>query len=138
MVDLLDGAFAAEDWALLHDLEVRLWSIGPTRDEADLDPAFVAEAYALNRANTVHHAETPIPTPLEPPAYDRVVDIDVPTLVTVGDHDLSRALIQYEYLLTTIPNADGCRFPDSAHLPSVEQKDEFERVLLGWLADKAL
>ncbi|HAM27803.1 MAG TPA: hypothetical protein DCP11_14210 [Microbacteriaceae bacterium] len=138
MFDELDAAFEARDWALLYDLEARLWSIGPTRDEAELDPAFVAEAYALNRANVPHHSESPTRTPLEHPAYYRLVDIDKPTLVTVGEHDLSVALVQYEYLLTTIPNADGCRFPASAHIPSVEQKDEFERVLLDWLADKGL
>lgn len=138
MFDELDAAFAAEDWTVLQDLEVRLWSIGPTRNEADLDPAFVAEAYALNRANAVHRGEGSSPTPLDPPAYDRLVDIDVPTLVMVGDHDLSIVLIQYAYLLTTIPGADGRRFTESAHLPSVEQRDEFERVLLAWLAEKGL
>jgi pimeloyl-ACP methyl ester carboxylesterase len=56
----------------------------------------------------------------------------------VGDHDLSPTLAQYEYLVTTIPGADGCRFPDSAHLPSVEQPADFERVLLEWLAEHAL
>jgi pimeloyl-ACP methyl ester carboxylesterase len=138
LFDELDAAFAAEDWNALQDLEVRLWSIGPNRHEDDLDPAFVAEAYALNRANAAHRGESSTPIPLDPPAYDRLVDIDVPTLVTVGDHDLSVVLIQYAYLLTTIPRAEGCRFTRSAHLPSVEQADQFERVLLGWLAENGL
>lgn len=138
LADQLDAAFESKDWERLGDLEVRLWSIGPTRREEDLDPAFVATAYELNRANLPHAEENPTHTPVEPPAYDRLVDLDVPALVMVGDHDLSECLTQYEYLSTTIPRADSARFPESAHLPSVEQPQEFERVLLQWLSQHGL
>lgn len=138
MWDLIDAAFAVEDWPLLTDLEVRLWSIGPTRDESTLDPDFVDLAYLLHRANLVHAGEKPKPIPLEPPAYDRVVDITVPTLVTVGDDDLSETLVAFEYLATSIPTADSVRFADTAHLPSVERAAEFNRVLADWLTEHSL
>jgi pimeloyl-ACP methyl ester carboxylesterase len=138
LFDKLDAAYEAGEWEKLNRLEAALWDFGPLRAEADLDPAFVARAYELNAANLAHFAEAPTPIPLDPPAYDRVADIAVPTLVAVGDHDITPALAQYEYLLSTIPDADGCRFPDSAHIPSVEQPAEFERVLLSWLADHSL
>lgn len=131
--DELDRLDEAEDWDALARREVELWDFGPNRSAADLDPAFVATAYELNAVNARHAAENPTPIPLEPPAYDRVVDIAVPALIMVGDHDLSPTLAQYEYLVSTIPRADGCRFPDSAHIPSVEQPADFERVLLEWL-----
>lgn len=131
--DALDAAFEAGDWAALADLEVRLWAIGPTRDERNLDRDFVTTAYELNRANIRHATENPTPLPLEPPAYDRVVDIDVPTLVTVGDHDLTSSLVRFEYLSSTIPDARTARFADSAHLPSVEQADDFAATLRDWL-----
>jgi 3-oxoadipate enol-lactonase len=134
LFDRMDALFEAGEWQALYDLEVRLWSIGPLRDESELDPEFVAEAYALNRANLPHVADAPIPIPLDPPAYDRVVDLDLPTLITVGAHDVSAAIAQFEYLAATIPRADSCLFPDSAHLPSVEQPDDFGRVLGDWLA----
>ena len=136
--DRMDVAFGAKDWATLNGLEVTLWCVGPARREEDLDPAFVTTAYELNRANMPHAEEVPTPIPLEPPAYDRVVDIEVPTLVLVGDHDLSRHLAQYEYLSTTIRRADSARFPASAHLPNLEQPAEFERILLQWLAQHDL
>jgi len=138
LFDRMDAAFDAKDWQTLNDLEVRLWSVGPLRREEDLDPAFVATAYELNRANLPHVEEQPTPIPLEPPAYDRVVDIDVPALVMVGDHDLSEHLAQYEYLSTNLPRADSVRFPSSAHIPNVEQPEEFERVLLDWLKQHGL
>jgi Predicted hydrolases or acyltransferases (alpha/beta hydrolase superfamily) len=71
---------------------------------------------------------------LEPPAYDRVCDIEVPTLVAVGEYDLSTALAQQAYLATAVPNAEGYIFSDTAHLPSVEHPAEFTTVLTDWLA----
>lgn len=138
LFDGLDEAWDARDWATLNRLEAELWDFGPLRDKAQLDPAFVAAAYELNLANLAHAESEPTPVPLDPPAYGRVSDIIVPTLIAVGDHDITPALTQYEYLVTTIPNADGCRFPDSAHIPSVEQADEFERVLVEWLGRNSL
>lgn len=138
LFDGLDEAWDDEDWPKLNRLEAELWDFGPLRSRDDLDPAFVATAYELNLANLPHAEEEPTPIPLDPPAYGRVSDIVVPTLIAVGDHDITPALTQYEYLVTTIPNADGCRFPDSAHLPSVEQAADFERVLVDWLAAHSL
>ncbi|MBX3092074.1 MAG: alpha/beta fold hydrolase [Cryobacterium sp.] len=138
LFDELDALFEAGDWDRLARKEVELWDFGPGRSLRDLDPDFVATAYELNAANVRHAGESPEAIPLDSPAYDRVVDIAVPTLVAVGDHDLSPTLAQYEYLLSAIPGADGCRFPDSAHLPSVEQAADFERVLLAWLDEHDL
>lgn len=138
LFDGLDTAYETGDWASLNRLEAELWDFGPLRAKDDLDPAFVARAYELNAANLARAEESPMPQPLDPPAYGRVSDIEVPTLVAVGDHDITPALTQYEYLVTTIPNADGCRFADSAHIPSVEQADEFTRILTAWLADHGL
>lgn len=138
LFDELDALYRAKDWDELARRQAALWDFGPERQAEDLDPGFTALAYALNAPNARHSAEQPTPIPLEPPAYDRVVDIAVPTLVMVGDHDLSPTLAQYEYLVTTIPGADGCRFPDAAHIPSVEQPEEFERVLMEWLGEHGL
>ena len=136
--DEIDQAFEAQDWHRLARLEAAIWDFGPLRREEDLDPEFVSTAYALNRVNVIHAEEKPVSIPLEPPAYDRVIDIDVPTLVTVGEYDMSEVLAAYEFLLTTLPNASGCVFRDSAHLPNVEHPADVERVLLTWLAENGL
>lgn len=138
LLDRMDAAFGAEDWPLLNELEVRLWSIGPTREPATLDPAFVELAFELNRTNLARAHEAPTPIELDPPAYDQLVDVEVPTLVAVGDHDLTEELAAFEYLRTTIPNATGVRFAGSAHLPSVEEPREFTRSLTDWLAEHSL
>ena len=136
--DEMDDAFDAQDWHRLARLEVALWAFGPLRDEADLDPEFVATAYALGRVNAAHAEEDPTPIPLEPPAVNQVSDIEVPALVTVGEFDITPHLAEYEYLLSTIPDVSGCTFRDTAHLPNVERPADFQRVLVDWLAEHRL
>jgi 3-oxoadipate enol-lactonase len=136
--DEIDQAFEAQDWHRLARLEAAIWGFGPLRREEDLDPEFVAAVYALNRVNVIHAEEKPVSLPLEPPAFDRVVDIEVPTLVVVGDQDISEVLAAYEYLTMSVPDAEGCVIRNTAHLPNVEHPDVVERVLLGWLADHSL
>ena len=137
-IDRLDAAYADGDRQLMNRLDVELWSIGVTRTAGDLDPEFVRTAYELNRPNVARCDEQPKAEPLEPPAYDRVVDIQVPVLATVGEFDLSETLAQQAYLVNAIPNAAGYIFSDTAHLPSVEHPQEFLDVLTGWLAEHDL
>lgn len=138
LIDRMDVAFEQAEWETLNRLEVELWAFGPRRDRGGLDPDFMRTAYQLNQPNLAHVEEKPTPVPLDPPAYDRLVDVAVPALVMVGEHDLSEVLVAYEYQLAALPDADAARFPDTAHLPSVEQPEEFERVLCRWLAEHDL
>ncbi|MFT3775181.1 MAG: alpha/beta fold hydrolase [Minicystis sp.] len=138
LCDRLEPAYKARDWALVNRLETELWTIGPTRRAEDLDPAFVALAYELNRPNAAHGDEAPTDVPPDPPAYGRVGDIRVPALVTVGDRDVSVAIAQQGYLAKQIPSAEGHIFAGAAHLPSVEQPDVFARVLTDWMTRNGL
>jgi pimeloyl-ACP methyl ester carboxylesterase len=138
LFDRLDELLAAGEYSRLNRLEAELWAVGATRDVLELDPAFLETAYALNADNVRHASDAPTPTPIEPPAYDRTVDIEVPSLFVIGEHDLSAELAATEYLLSTVPDSSGATFPDSAHLPSVERPDEFRRILTGWLAEHGL
>ncbi|GAB3394262.1 alpha/beta hydrolase [Humibacter soli] len=136
--DALDDAYEDQDWPRLTELETALWAIAPTRSEADLDPEFVATAYALHRPNATHRGEAPVSIPLEPPAYERIAEFDVPLLATVGEFDLSFELAAQQFLVDTVRGAEGYIFSDTAHLPSVEHPQEFNDVLTGWLAKHGL
>jgi 3-oxoadipate enol-lactonase len=135
----LDRAWEDRDFGRMVDLETRLWAIGPLRSEEDLNPEFVRFAYELGRANLHHRPGVEaVADELEPPAYDRVVDLDIPALVTVGEFDITPALVQFEYLAATIPGACRHVFPNTAHLPSVEHPDQFLALLSPWLAEHGL
>jgi len=138
LFDDLDAREAAGEWEKLLRGEVEVWTFGPERSADDLDPAFVARAYALALANIEHGDNQPAGIPLDPPAYGRVDEITVPALVTVGGFDISPMIRAYEYLLATLPLATGHVFRTAAHLPNVEVPDETETVLLEWLDSHAL
>jgi len=131
--ETIGAAEEAGNWTLLNRLEVELWDFGASRSRSDLDPAFVATAFELNAANLAHASDDLSPVPLLPQAYGRVRNITVPTLVVVGDHDLSETIAQFEFLADAIPDAESHRFTDAAHLPNVEKPAEFEKLLLEWL-----
>ncbi|ROQ52465.1 pimeloyl-ACP methyl ester carboxylesterase [Rathayibacter sp. PhB152] len=136
--DEIDAVLTAGDHERVARMEAELWAFGPDRDPASLDPAFVETVRELARGRAGHEGEKPRPTAIEPPAYDRVVDIAVPTLAMVGAHDVSESLPVHAFLSATVPGADAHVFEDAAHLPSVERPEEFLAVLRPWLASHGL
>ncbi|GAB2525435.1 alpha/beta fold hydrolase [Paramicrobacterium agarici] len=138
LMDTIDATWEARDWPASMDAEVRLWAVGPLRDPGDVDPDFLETARTLNRFNIARVDDNPAPRPIEPPAFDRVIDINVPALVVVGEYDITPALMQFEYLAEQLPEADSVRMDDTAHLPSVERPGAFLTVLEPWLARHGL
>lgn len=134
----LDDAEEARDWDRLVELETKLWAAGPRRALGNLDPYFVQEAFALNRANLPHLDRDAAAVPLSPPAYGRLGELDRPALVMVGAYDLGPAIMQYRYLVEQLPHVTGFVFDDAAHLPNLERAAEFDRVLGTWLGEAAL
>jgi pimeloyl-ACP methyl ester carboxylesterase len=71
--------------------------------------------------------------PLEPPAVNRLAEIQVPTLVIVGDLDRPEIIEAADLLQLRIPRARRAVIPDTAHLPNMERPQGFNRVALGFL-----
>ncbi|SMH49738.1 Pimeloyl-ACP methyl ester carboxylesterase [Rathayibacter oskolensis] len=136
--DEIDTVLKSGDHERVARMEAELWAFGPDRDESSLDPSFVETVRELATGRRGHEHEKPRPIDLDPPAYERVVDIAVPTLVMVGAHDISESFPVYEYLATAIPGASGAVFETAAHLPSVERPEEFLSVLRPWLAEHGI
>jgi pimeloyl-ACP methyl ester carboxylesterase len=134
----IEAAESAADWDRMVDLEAVFWGAGPTRDADGLDPAFLDTLRSLGRANIPQLGDDPRPVPLEPRAYGRLGDIAVPTLVMVGEHDVSVARSQAEYLVGNIPGASLLVFPDAAHVPSIEHPARFLGELRPWLTAHGL
>ena len=137
LVEQMEAASASGAYEQLVELEVAYWDLGPTRDIDDVDPAFLARAIELN-VGAAHWDFAGLDQPLEPAAVARLHEIAVPALVVVGDHDETDSRAGYDLLLAGLPNAEGFRFPDSAHLPSVEHPERFTARLREFLAANGL
>ncbi|MGH6922805.1 MAG: 3-oxoadipate enol-lactonase [Propylenella sp.] len=62
--------------------------------------------------------------------------IEAPTLVVIGAHDPATPPERGQYIVERIPGAQKATL-DTAHLSNVERRDDFNRVVLGFLAGGA-
>jgi 3-oxoadipate enol-lactonase len=137
MLAQMKEASEAGDVDALVRIEVAYWDLGPSRDVDDVDPEFLQRAIELN-VGAAHWDFAGLDQPLDPPAVSRLHEIGVPALVVVGELDVTESKLGYELLMEGLPHAEGLRFADSAHLPSVERAEQFTSDLRAWLAVHAL
>ena len=71
-----------------------------------------------------------------PSAATRLADVSVPTLVVVGTLDQPDFRAISARLAAEIPGAERAEL-ETAHLPALERPDEFNRLVLGFLARAA-
>lgn len=69
----------------------------------------------------------------EPSAEALAADLDVPTLVVIGDADLPELRSVAAWLVQTLPDARLETIEGAGHLPSLERPDELNRLLLDFL-----
>jgi pimeloyl-ACP methyl ester carboxylesterase len=71
---------------------------------------------------------------LEPSESERLGEVNVPTLVLTGDEDVPDIHRIADRLAAGIPGAERATMAGAAHLPSLERPDEFDRIVLAFLA----
>lgn len=139
----VESSWAAEEEALERgDLDaavaanLRMWLAGPRRDLDDIDPALrevVAEMQTQAFRQQQGHDDVRM-LRLEPPESDRLGEVGVPTLVLTGDEDVTDIHSIADRLADGIPGAERATIADAAHLPNLERPDEFDRIVLDFLA----
>lgn len=127
-------AAEARDYDLVVDIDYRMWLVGYGRDELAVDPAHKILFYDMDARPVRSEAErqeyhmgrgTPI--------NERLDDIDVPALVVVGAHDEPVLLEAAGYMAARLGETEAVIVPGAAHLPSLEQPGEFNRLLGAFL-----
>ena len=131
-----EEALARGDLEAAVDLNVDLWVVGPRRGPDAIDPALrelAAEmqrnAFRLGEGHDLREAR------LDPPASQRLGEVAVPTLVVTGEEDVQDIHAIAEQLAGGIPGAQRATIPGAAHLPNLERPGEFDRIVLGFLAE---
>jgi 3-oxoadipate enol-lactonase len=144
-------AFDEEEEALLDDgkldeavdLNLRTWLDGPERETAPVSPKVRARVAEMQRSSfeTLVRAYDGLPEPgpvawADPPAATRLAEVSVPTLVVVGKLDQPDFRTISQRLAAEIPGAESAEL-DAAHLPALERPEEFNRLVLDFLARAA-
>jgi pimeloyl-ACP methyl ester carboxylesterase len=132
-------AFKAADFVRAIDLSVRFWVDGMERSPEEVDPVVrerVRTMYTdvLRRSREGgRQANT-----LEPPAYSRLGEIHVPTLIVVGSGDVPDILDQADLLAGTIAGARKVVLPRVAHVLNMERPAEVNHIILDFLEEQHL
>ena len=129
------AALATGDVDAAVEANIRAWVIGSGRTEADIDPDVVEHVRVMQRRafEIAEHMGQHEEAELDPPALQRLGEVIVPTLIVIGRHDLDTTKDAAERVCAAIPQAQQIEWPDTAHLPSMEQPARFADLLQDWL-----
>lgn len=130
---LLDMAEEAGDLDQVNELELQIWVDGPHRDPAQVDAnmrKLVGEmnAVALQTPEGIGEEQA-----LEPAAVNRLAEVRAPTLIITGNLDTPKTIAAAHYLTEHITSAQHLTMTGTAHLPNMEQPDEFNHHVLSFL-----
>lgn len=129
----MDEASEQHDMDRLLELEMRLWVDGPGQRTDRVHPRVRARAAEMERANLRNETEDLEPQKLRPPAVERLDAIAVPTLVILGDLDVSSVNQTGDQLASRIPRTEKVVFEGAAHMLPLEQPEHFAQVVLGFV-----
>jgi pimeloyl-ACP methyl ester carboxylesterase len=134
--DDLVAADEAGDLDRVSELEVQIWVDGPGRFPDEVDPSI---RYLVREMNLIALKNEALGLGEEwepdPPAADRLPDVQSPTLLMVGDEDQPRVFTAADLLERELPNARKVVISGVAHLPNMERPEEFNRIVLDFLED---
>lgn len=108
----------------------REWTDGPNRRPEEVDPRIRERVRLMARATVQSVMEG---RSLQPPAIERLAELDVPMLVVVGELDMPGIHEIADLLVEADPNAELITVPGVAHMVNLEAPEEFDRVLVEYL-----
>jgi pimeloyl-ACP methyl ester carboxylesterase len=130
-----EKAFEVGDLDLVAELETQIWFDGMDRMPEQVNQAMRKLAYEMDRKALSHEAKKlgkRLPN-TETPVFDRLTDLNIPILIIVGAHDTPYILAAADYMVEKIPSAQKIRIEDAAHLPNMDQPQEFQTVVNDFL-----
>lgn len=130
----MEAAYDRGERELSAELETQIWFDGPKRSPEEVDQAARAKVYEM--VLDLHQKPEPVASKrieLEPPAIERLAEIEAPTLVIVGQEDVADIRAIGELLAASLPLAEMTIMRDTAHLPNVERPSPFNKLVLDFL-----
>jgi 3-oxoadipate enol-lactonase len=135
-----EAAYEAGDVERAVEVNLGVWVDGPRREPDEVDAA-VRERVAemQRRAFEIQFAagEEPEEELLVPDLAERLGEVAAPTLLIVGEEDVSDMHVIGQRLAREIPGARLETIPDTAHVPNMERPREFDELVLPFLREHA-
>ncbi len=131
-----EAALETGDLDTAVEINLRTWVDGPRRSPEQVDPGVRAKVAEMQRRAfelQLPFEETAEEELLVTDLADRVGEITAPTLLVVGDEDVSDMHAIADRLVAEIPGARRATIAGAAHVPSMERPAEFDELVLGFL-----
>ena len=133
MMDEMDELLAQKGLDATIDREMEVWLYGRGRTAADVDPQLREAVREMDFYNSERYPPDAEPERIQPPAIGRLDEIQVPTLVIVGELDVDDVRQAADELGRGIRGARLVVVPGVAHVPNMERPEEFNRLVLDFL-----
>ncbi|GCF10955.1 alpha/beta fold hydrolase [Dictyobacter arantiisoli] len=129
------AAIKAGNFALASEIEVDHWLVGQQRVRAQLDPVVWQRVYDMTlltlQRRIASYGNERI---LEPPAYQRLSEIQTSTLLINGTLDDPMIGQAGDWLAAHLPNVQTVQMPETAHFPNIECPAAFNHHVLTFLS----
>ena len=130
----IDAARQRRDTLTYVEYFLRSWTDGPRRTPAAVDPELRAFVRSMVSDNLEYHQwATHLRFSEKPLAIERLSSIRSPTLVLVGDLDMSDILAISDELSRKIPTVKKVVIPGAAHMLNLEQPTRFNQEVRQFL-----
>jgi 3-oxoadipate enol-lactonase len=123
-------AAQAGDWDKATETWLKSGYMAPAMENAKLAPRLRQLARENVRQNLDNGA---LERWLDPPAFGRLREIKVPTLILVGSRDVSNIHQICGLLYAQVQGAGEIVFPGAGHILNMEQPEPFDRAVLEFL-----
>ena len=123
----------AREWDYVAAWETAYWVDGPGQPADRVDPSIRRMVHGWILDTYRAEKEEGIPQPLDPPANERLDELQIPVLVISGDLDDPGTMAACRHLASAVPRARLEVFAGAAHMVNLEQPDRFNRVVREFL-----
>ena len=135
-----EKAFESGDLDLLAEIETQIWFDGMGRTPEQVNLTMRNLLYEMNRLALSHEVKglgKRLPN-TETPAFDRLESLNIPVLIIVGSHDTPYILAATDYIKEKVKLANKIIIEDAAHLPNMDQQQEFQRAIEKFLSSSPI
>lgn len=136
----VEKAFENGDLDLAAEIETQIWFVGIDRAPDKVDPRMRQLAYDMNRTAIGHEVKQLGKRQVDTdyPAFERLDEINTPLLIIVGAQDIPYMHAAADYMMNKLDSAQKIIIDNAAHLPNMDQPQQFFQIVSQFLADLSI
>ena len=110
------------------EMDVNAWAAAADPAARQKIRAVALDNFHVQRENPWQFMVRP-----DPPAFQRLSEIHVPTLFIVGDKDVPAQILEVDNIHKHVPGSKKVLIKGADHIPNMSKQEEFDRTVLDFL-----